>query len=115
MPCLTISLNISLTEEQQQLLSKNLSNVVATILSNPESYVMVIVQPTKVISMASNHQPASYMKLKSLGLNEQQTSLYAEQLYKVLEQHLNINQQRIYIEFHNGQRHLWAWNGSTFG
>jgi len=115
MPCLTISLNISLTEEQQQLLSKNLSNVVATILSKPESYVMVIVQPEQVISMAGNHQPAAYLQLKSLGLNEQQTSLYAEQLYKVLEQHLNINQQRIYIEFHNGQRHLWAWNGSTFG
>ncbi len=32
-----------------------------------------------------------------------------------IESTLGVSSDRIYIEFNDAQRHLWGWNGSTFG
>lgn len=112
MPLLTIQTNIQL--ENARLLAETASATVAGMLGKPESYVMVQVNPEQQLMFAGSHKPCALLELKSLGLNEQSTSAYSEQLCELIHQQCNIPTSRIYIEFSSPQRHLWGWDNKTF-
>lgn len=112
MPLLSIQTNIELKNPQQ--LAETASACVANMLGKPESYVMVQVTQNQCLMFAGNHQPCALLKLKSLGLNEQATASYSEQLCEMIHQQCDISTSRIYIEFSNPQRHLWGWDNKTF-
>ncbi|MCV6636756.1 phenylpyruvate tautomerase MIF-related protein [Candidatus Albibeggiatoa sp. nov. NOAA] len=114
MPYLLIQTNVELDAEQQMTLVSQASKTVAAILGKSEDYVMVTLQPNTMMSFAGGFESAAYLELKSLDLPEQQTAQFSATLCQLIEQMLNISPTRIYIEFSNGQRSLWGWNGKTF-
>lgn len=112
MPLLQINTNATI--EDADSLAKDASKLVADILSKPESYVMVIINPDLHLVFAGSEEAAAHLKLKSLGLPESETQKYSEQLCGFMEQKLGIKPGRIYIEFSGPPRHMWGWNNSTF-
>jgi phenylpyruvate tautomerase PptA (4-oxalocrotonate tautomerase family) len=114
MPLLSIETNQSLDEGQTRALLASASSTTAKILGKPEGYVMVKLNHNPDMMFAGNQQPLAYVELKSLGLPEELTAEFSATLCSMLSGEAGIPAERIYIEFKNGVRHLWGWNGATF-
>ena len=114
MPLLSITVNKTLPEPEQQTIVKTFSASVANMLGKPESYVMVIMQTNLAMSFAGSDAPLAYLELKSLGLPEDKTTEFSANLCSLVSEQLNVPQERTYIEFSNPARHMWGWNSLTF-
>ena len=66
------------------------------------------------MTFAGTPDPCAFLMLKSLGLNESETSKYSDTLCTFIEQHLGIPPSRTYIEFVSPERHMFGWNSGTF-
>jgi len=84
------------------------------MLGKPESYVLVSYRHNPHMMFAGNREPLAYLELKSLGLPENDCALFAKKLCTLCEELLGVSTQRVYIEFKNGERHLWGWDKRTF-
>ncbi len=113
MPYLKIQTSQS-TENRQQIL-KQLSTAVSEALGKPENYIMVALEDKVPMCFAGETTPAAFVELKSLGLPESQTAGISARISETIENILDIPVSRIYIEFSNAERHMWGWNGATFG
>jgi phenylpyruvate tautomerase len=114
MPYLMLQTNLEIPPEETIPLLENLSAAVAKALGKPESYVMVALEDSTPMLFAGNDDPTAYLELKSLGLPEAMTPALSKTLCGLIEQQLEIDQDRIYIEFSSPADHLWGWNGETF-
>jgi len=112
MPYLSITTNNYIDNTQTFALLA--SKITAEILGKPESYVMVLVKDEQTLTFAGNDKPAAFVELKSLGLPESDTAKFSSSLCDLINEQLGIDQDRIYIEFSNAERHMWGWNGATF-
>ena len=112
MPFLNLKTNITLKNKNE--FAEAASNTLANMLGKPESYVMVNIEDNQCLMFAGNHQPCAHIKIKSLGLDENQTSVFSKQLCEFVESQTPIKSDRIYIEFHSPARHMWGWDKRTF-
>ncbi|BAO43763.1 phenylpyruvate tautomerase MIF-related protein [Thiolapillus brandeum] len=115
MPLLTLKTNLTLSAAQKDTLPALLSSEVARLLGKPESYVMIIVEDARMMTMGGTSEGTAYLKLKSLGLPEDDTPSLSKALCDLVADTLEVSPDRIYIEFFNPPRHMWGWNRSTFG
>ncbi len=67
------------------------------------------------MSFAGSLDPLALINIKSLELPEEQTTDLSAALCTLVSDELNILSNRIYIEFHSPQRHMWGWDKRTFG
>jgi phenylpyruvate tautomerase len=100
-------------DDKDQFL-RQASDVVSQLLSKPEQYVLVEINSDKSLLMSGSTESAAYVELKSIGLPEKDTAGLSADLCEFLKQSLDIDPERIYIEFINIPRHLWGWNKGTF-
>ncbi len=114
MPYLMLQTNIEIPADGIHTLLENLSAAVAKALGKPESYVMVALDDGRPMFFAGSDEPTAYIELKSLGLPDSMTPALSRTLCGLIEQQLEIDQERIYIEFSSPANHLWGWNGETF-
>ncbi len=114
MPCIIIRTNQKISEQQKLLTCQSTSALISSLLAKPERYVMAIMEHPVSMTMAGTNEPAAYIELKSINLPEQQTTELSRQICQYISKQLDINGQRIYIEFSNAQRHLWGWDSKTF-
>jgi len=114
MPYLKIQTNQTLDDTAQLALLEKASSVVAQQLGKPENYVMVVIQAAQAMLFAGSADPLAYLELKSIDLPETTTQDLSACLCTLIAQELNIEKNRIYIEFSNAARHMWGWDGSTF-
>ncbi len=112
MPYLTITSNQILDTDSAQL--NMLSKTVAEGLNKPESYVMISVRHNPDMLFAGKNDPLAFCELKSLGLQESQTTELSRRLCDSLSRLYHINPSRIYIEFSSPPRAMWGWNNKTF-
>ena len=111
MPLISIETNQTLEDSNTLNI---LSSAAAGLLGKPESYLMLKFEHNSSMLFAGNTEPLAHLKLKSLGLAEDQTEAFSKELCELMQQHFSIQADRVYIEFANPQRHLWGWNSSTF-
>ncbi len=114
MPYLKISTNQVLDKESESELAAAMSPLLATMLGKPESYIMVEIQSGLSMLFAGSAEPLAYLELKSIGLPESRSGEFSKQLCDFINARLDINRDRIYIEFSAAERHLWGWNSDTF-
>lgn len=112
MPLLEIITNTTIDDDTA--VATQASQLAAEILGKPESYVMVRIQSEQTLIFAGSDQPAALLKLKSLGLPEEQTADFSSRLCRFIGERMNIDSARIYIEFSSPARHMWGWDGRTF-
>jgi len=115
MPTLIIKTNADLAAVRREDLLRAASGAVADLLGKPERYVMVLLEPLPDLCFGGDTAPAAYLELKSLGLPEQRTPELSAALCGFIEAHLGVPQGRIYIEFASPPRHLFGFDGGTFG
>ena len=88
MPLLQINTNKAVEDSDQ--LASEASKLTAQMLGKPESYVMVSINANACLTFAGTNEACAHLKLKSLGLNEDQTTAYSETLCQFITQHLDI-------------------------
>jgi hypothetical protein len=75
---------------------------------------MVYLECSADMLFSADERPLAYLELKSIGLPEDRAARFSESLCHLMEQHLGVPRERVYIEFSNASRNLWGWNGATF-
>ncbi len=113
MPYLKIQTNQTIAPDEAETLLSEASKLVAEELGKPESYVMVSLAPPVPMLFAGSNEPTAYLELKSIGLPESRTADLSKALCHLMA-NLNIDPNRVYIEFADAPRTMWGWDGRTF-
>ena len=112
MPYLHVHTNVSV--EQQGSFLTCCSDTVAEALGKPASYVMVELSDHQPMLFAGTDAPLAFVELKSLGLSVDQTADVSAKISAMIKQQLEIEIDRIYIEFAAPERAMFGWKGGTF-
>ncbi len=113
MPYLKIQTTVKIEDKKQWMTEA--TSLLSDILGKPTGYIMIAVEDEKEMMFAENTEPLAFAELKSIGLPENETKKLSASICDFIEKTLGITPGRIYIEFTNAQRHMFGWNGSTFG
>jgi len=114
MPYLMIQTNLPLGKKAERAILKNASTLVAEQLSKPESFVMIALQSDTAMLFAGSDDPVAFLELKSIGLAARKTKDLCEALCKLIEGHLGIPRDRVYVKFIDVKGSMWGWKGDTF-
>lgn len=117
MPLIKLHCSNRLEKSDFDLLSKSLSKSISSILNKSEDYIMIIFQLSDFQSFGTcSESPSAFLEFKNVGVFPPEvTSLLSAVITKLLVESLGLCQRRVYIDFQNSERHLWGWNGDTFG
>jgi len=115
MPYLKLTTNQTINPEVTSPLLCELSQLIAKETGKPERYVMIELDKNETMLFAGGNQPLAFVVCKSIGLSSQQSKSLAKSICRLLENSLQIQPERVYIEFSNCPAEFWGWNSSTFG
>lgn len=114
MAYLKIQTNLPLGEKAGRAVLKNASTLVAELLEKPESFVMIALQPDTPMIFAGSDDPVAFLELKSVGLPARKTKVLSAALCQMIEEHLGIARERVYVKFIDVNGSMWGWKGDTF-
>jgi len=114
MPVIHIRTNTHHSQEEIHPICQQASKLVADIMNKSENYVMALIECNQVLSLAGDEEPAAYLEVKCLGMDENRTEEFARSLCRFMHQSMGIPPERCYIEFSSPSRHMWGWNNNTF-
>lgn len=114
MPYLLIKTTQSLSQEQTNSLMQQATKTVANLLNKSEQFVMIDIMTDCTMSFATSTEKLAFMTLKSINLADDSIPALSQGLCQLIQQSIQVEPDRIYIEFSNVERHKWGWNGKTF-
>ncbi|HWA84782.1 MAG TPA: phenylpyruvate tautomerase MIF-related protein [Opitutus sp.] len=114
MPYLKIETNLPLNPAARRNIMQSASSLVATELEKPESFVMIALQPDTPMLFAGSDEPVAFLELKSIGLPGRKTKALSRVLCALIEDHLGIPKDRVYVKFIDAQHSMWGWKGDVF-
>nr|VFK33689.1 MAG: Phenylpyruvate tautomerase PptA, 4-oxalocrotonate tautomerase family [Candidatus Kentron sp. MB]VFK76305.1 MAG: Phenylpyruvate tautomerase PptA, 4-oxalocrotonate tautomerase family [Candidatus Kentron sp. MB] len=114
MPYLKIQTNIVIDDSKKQSVLAKVSADVAQQMGKPERYMMTAMDTGCAMTLGGTDQPLACVELKALDLSESHTSALSDAICRLLQEQLNIPQDRTYIVFADIPRAMWGWNGGTF-
>ncbi len=117
MPLIKVQSSVSAPDKSVvESLLKSLSAKVAKHFGKSESYVMTAFESDVPMTFGGSFEPVCYVEVKNIGtMTSAQTKAMSQDFCQEIESTLGVSSDRIYLEFADAQRHLWGWNGSTFG
>jgi len=111
MPYLNIVTNKPVADETSFL--KAASKAVSNATGKAETYVMVSLDTQPSMLMGGSDDALAYLDYRALGLPSDR-SAFSDVLCQLIEDHLNIAGDRIYISMTDSERQNWGWNHQTF-
>jgi Macrophage migration inhibitory factor (MIF). len=114
MPYLKIQTNLPLTKAAERTVLKNASTLVAIELEKREEFVMIAIQPDTPMLFAGSDEPVAFLELKSVGLPATKTKTLCRSLCSLIETHLGIPRERVYVKFLDVKHGMWGWKGDMF-
>lgn len=114
MPYVAIKTNREIEPAARDDLLTATSARVAEELGKPEKFVMVCLESGCAMRFGGSDAPLAYLEFKSIGLPETRTAELSAVLAELMDTHLGIPKERVYVEFADAQRHMWGYNGATF-
>ena len=113
MPFIQVNTSSKSVVENDDLLQKDISKMVADLTGKSENYVMTMIQCNAQMTFAGSDEPCCFIKLKSIG--SLKPSSMSKSLCELIASKTNIQAHRIYIEFIDVKASNWGFNSSTFG
>lgn len=108
-------LNLKCTMPVPDDLLKELSIAVAETIGKPENYVMVAVAQDSIM-MSGEKGDCAYAEIRSIGgLHREVNHELTMKICVLLNDHLGIPSDRIYVIFESVAADHWGWNSATFG
>lgn len=116
MPLMTIRTNVSIEDTAVNPLLATCSAKVAALIGKPEGYVMTLFDRVTGMTMGGTSEPACLVEVRSVGkLTANQTRALSEAFCALLQEHLGVESNRIFLNFTDFPGAMWGFNGSTFG
>lgn len=116
MPLLKLQTSATVSDETQQDLIAATSKLMAETIGKPEQYVMITLETKVPIMMAGKQGDAAFADVRSIGgLSGSINKQISQKLAAVLEEHLGIAADRVYLNFTSMTGENWGWRGGTFG
>ncbi|RCW50629.1 phenylpyruvate tautomerase MIF-related protein [Halanaerobium sp. ST460_2HS_T2] len=112
MPFIKVQTNQKVKREEELL--KKLSAEMAKQLSKPESYIMTALEAELKMTFGGSTEKTAFIEVKSIGLKQSMTEELSQFICEFIEKELEIEQDRIYIEFADAPGSMWGWDGGTF-
>lgn len=104
-----------LPEDKKEAFLEEASKTVSTTLGKAESYVMVSLSPS-AMSFGGKPGNAAFLYLASIGhIGPETNKPAAKELTALVEKHLGIPGDRVFIQFSDAAAANFAWQGNTFG
>lgn len=115
MPLIQVHTNAVIPADRQTTLLEALSRVVAEAIGKPEQYVMATVSSSACL-MSARPGPAAFVDIRSIGgLDTAVNQTLAREVSRVLGRDLQIQPDRVYLNFTDVPATHWGWNNETFG
>ena len=113
MPFIQVNTSSKSVVDNDDLLQKDISTMIAELTGKPENYVMTMIQRDIKMTFAGSDEPCCFIKVKSIG--SLSPSSMSKSLCELIASKTNIKPNRIYIEFIDVKASNWGFNSSTFG
>jgi phenylpyruvate tautomerase PptA (4-oxalocrotonate tautomerase family) len=114
MPYFSIQTSQTLEASAGADLTRRASAFAAELLGKPEAYVMTALQTGMIMTFAGSNAPTAFIEVRSIGLAEAQSGIFAEKISAFIQAQLGIQPDRVFIAFEDLPRTRFAWNGKTF-
>lgn len=112
MPFIKVQTNQKVKRKEELL--KKLSAAMAEKIGKPESYIMTALEADLKMTFGGSTEKTAFIEVKSIGLKHSMTEELSQFICKFIEQEMEIEQNRIYIEFTDAPGAMWGWDGGTF-
>ncbi len=90
------------------------SALVENELEKPEDFVMIALEPDTAMIFGGTDDPVAFLELKAVGLPVRNTKHFSAVLCTIINEHLGIPKERIYVKFIDVKHGMWGWKGDTF-
>ncbi|XP_036406799.1 macrophage migration inhibitory factor [Megalops cyprinoides] len=115
MPMFTVNTNVSKDAVPAALLSEATEEL-AKAMGKPAQYIAVHINADQMMMFGGKADPCALCSLHSIGkISGSQNKQYSKLLCGLLNKHLGVSPDRIYINFYDMEAQNVAWNNSTFG
>ena len=108
-----LKINTSQEIKSESVISE-ISSYMAELLNKPERVMMVSLSTNIPMIFAGQSTPTAFVQLKSIGLTAEQSKEIAPKMNTFFGSVLNVSEDRIYIDFQDIDRKMFAFNGKTF-
>ncbi len=113
MPFINVKTNTAVSSEKQTAIKSGLGHAIATIPGKSESWLMVGIEPEKILYFKGDNAPAAMVEVSVFGSpNSSAFNKLTDQICDILNQQLSIDRSRIYVKYETTTD--WGWNGSNF-
>lgn len=113
MPFFKITTNKMAAGEQKNETMKAMHQLVAHELGKPDKFIMTAIKDQVSMFFAASDEPLAFVEFKSIGLTD--TKKLSAVICDFVHDHLQIDKDRIYIEFTDEPRDMFGYNRTTFG
>ena len=114
MPFIELRTNKQLSKAKKDKLMKDLTDLIAKDLNKPQRVIMCQCSDNQHLMFGASGEALAFIDLRSIRLPEDQTPQLSQSIVSFVKNHLDINGDRVFINFTNFQPHMWGYNGSTF-
>lgn len=112
MPYFAITTNKRASGEQKDETLKAMHKLVAKELGKPDQYIMTAIKDQVSMHFGNADEPLAFVEFKSIGLPD--TQKLSATICDFIYEHLQIDLDRIYIEFTDEPRNMFGYNRKTF-
>lgn len=113
MPFINVKTNTAVPAEKQTSIKSGLGQAIATIPGKSESWLMVGIEPEKILYFKGDNAPAAMVEVSVYGSpNSSAFNKLTDQICNILNKELSIDRSRIYVKYQTTTD--WGWNGSNF-
>ena len=115
MPLLKLDTTVVLTDDKRKTLLAALSRTLAETTGKPEGYVMVTASQCAIL-MSGKPGDAAFVDIRGIGgLGGELNRQLSQKICRLLNESLDLAQERIYLNFTEVEAGNWGWKGNTFG
>ena len=114
MPYIEAKLSVKLDDDQKNKLQTKLTDLVASALSKPKSYVMAEIEDNKSLYLAAKElDKGAYISVSLFGAaSKPACQTLTKKICEVLSADYDIDGANVYVTYHPVD--LWGWDGAMF-
>ncbi|CAJ1058654.1 macrophage migration inhibitory factor [Xyrichtys novacula] len=115
MPMFVVNTNVARADVPAALLTEASAELTKAI-GKPEQYIAVHINPDQMMIFGGKGDPCALCSIHSIGrIGDAQNKKYSKLVCELLNKHLGISADRIYINFTDMPAGNVGWNNTTFG
>ena len=91
-------------------------SILSEEIGKSSDFVLTMINFCEDMTFGDSSNYCAFAEVKNVGKIETNvTSSISKKLCSLISECLGVKEEKVYIEFQESERHLWGWNGRTFG